>query len=484
MPTYPTDISQRYKFTAQLQPGPNGAQRELKDQLSITRSDLQQAQGLLAHIGSHVNEYVFSIMNASPGGATTNQPAQPSAPNPEKQAQASRQPQPQVRGGPRAGQPPAAPTTSQPPFGFGGQKSPTGEPTYFNKPTVTMQTLNPPPTNKKRRTGAPQTSSPSVQQGNGASPQTKVTSPDVRRQPAPATAPTPTQATATPEVGKPQVKQFMCPEPDCDTHLAGFSTEEARNAHVQEEHTKPNEDPFKFMRENITSTLALDGNGVPKVKFTGQEVGQASAPAMKTSLSRQGQTPSSKPDSAATPMSREASTRQQGSATGANKSEGTPRLADSKLAVVKQETEGAPQLGGMDVPWAGSTVDPQNLFAPYVASEPFGTGFLVDFTAYRSSTPNDTPESSKDSGASEPNSDISEGANIDIDLSFQPMDNGDLLFDMSSFSMEGLEGMEGMDPLDSDFMAPESLEFSELDDMQTDFSKPFQFDSSMYMMDA
>ncbi|KAK0627070.1 hypothetical protein B0T14DRAFT_126619 [Immersiella caudata] len=52
-----------------------------------------------------------------------------------------------------------------------GQKSPTGEPTYFNKPTVTMQTLNPPPANKKRRTGPAQTSSPSVQQSNGTSPQ-------------------------------------------------------------------------------------------------------------------------------------------------------------------------------------------------------------------------------------------------------------------------------------------------------------------------
>jgi hypothetical protein len=478
-------------FKLRCKLGANTTQnKDFKDQLNITRSELQQAQALIGHISGHVTEYILSIMNAPPGGATTNapaaqQPTQTSAPNTEKQAQASKQPQSQVRGGPRAGQPPAAPTTSQPPFGFGGQKSPTGEPTYFNKPTVTMQTLNPPPANKKRRTGAPQTSSPSVQQGNGASPQTKATSPDVRRQPAPVTAPTPTQATATPEVGKAQVKQFTCPEPDCDTHLAGFSTEEARNAHVQEEHTKPNEDPFKFLRDNITSTLALDGNGVPKV--AGQEVGQASAPAMKTSLSRQGQTPSSKPDSTATPMSREASTRQQGNAAGTNKSEGTPRLADSKLVVAKQETEGTLQLGGTDAPWAGSTVDPQNLFAPYVASEPFGTGFLADFTAYRSSTPNDTPESSKDSGASEPNSDISEGANIDIDLSFQPMDNGDLLFDMSSFSMEGLEGMEGMegmDSLDRGFTVPGSLEFSELDDMQTDFSKPFQFDSSMYMMDA
>lgn len=413
---------------------------------------------------------------APPAGVVSNQQPIQAAANLEKQAQAARQQQ--ARGGPRAGQAPAAPTTSQPPFAFGGQKSPTGEPTYFNKPTVTVQNLNPPPVNKKRRTGATQTSSPSVQQGAAASPQTKVPSPDVRRQPIPVPAPTPTQSAPTPEVGKVQVKLFACPEPDCDMHLTGFSTEESRNVHVQEEHVKPNEDPMKFMRENLAATLGLDGSGDPRVKPGGQEAGQPSAHAMNPSLSRQGQTPSNKPDLVATPMSRESSMRQQGAAAGMIKTEGTPRLADSKLHVSKQEIEGSLSLGGSDEQW-NSTIDPQNLFAFAGPQEPFGAGFLGDFTTYRASTPNDTPESSKDSGASEPNSDISEGANLDIDLSWQQLDDdGMVLFDMSSFTMDGL------DPLDKDFMGVDSAEFSELDDdMQTDFSRPFQFDSSLYSMD-
>jgi len=273
------------------------------------------------------------------------------------------------------------------------------------------------------------------------------------------------------------MKLFACPEPDCDMHRAGFPTEEACNAHVQEEHVKPNEDPMRFMQDNLLFSLALDSNKIANAKSGGQEAGQSSAPAMNVSLSKQGQTPSSKPDFAATPMSRDASMRRQGSAAGAIKSEGTPKFTDSKPPI-KQEVDAPLQHGLMEDPWANSTIDPQNLFAGFAPLDSVAGGMLADFSAYRSSTPNDTPESSKDSGASEPNSDISEGANIDIDLSWQQMDSGDVLYDMANFSMEGF------DPLDSDFMGAESLQLSSLDDMTNDFSKPFHFDSSLYSMDT
>ncbi|KAK0651154.1 hypothetical protein B0T16DRAFT_403239 [Cercophora newfieldiana] len=133
----------------------------------------------------------------------------------------------------------------------------------------------------------------------------------------------------------------------------------------------------------------------------------------------------------------------------------------------------------MEDPWANSTIDPHSLFASSSLLKPFGAGFLGVFTTYRSSTPNDTPESSKDSGASEPNSDISEGSNLDIDPGWQQLDDdGLVLFDMSGFTMDTFN------PLDEDFMGAKSFEFSSLDDIPNDSSKPFQFDSSLYFMDV
>lgn len=388
--------------------------------------------------------------------------------------------QPQNRPPARSGQPPAAPTTTQPPFALGNQKSPTGEPTYFGAPAVTHANLNPPPQPRKKPKPNPpsqlgQTSSPLVPPG--ASPQPKVSSPDLRRQPGPA-----------PETTKPQPNPFPCPDAGCEFHQSGFPTEEARNAHHQEEHVKPFEDPLRFFEESIGEWVNSHHTGSPQSRAREQETGQPSSQPMMATLSRTGQTPGGKNESAATPMSRDGSMRRQGSAAGSkapentatsgrmvgSKSEETPGPDNSKL-VGRLDAE-IPMGGPLGEPWANSTIDPQSLFSSFAPMETITGNLSSDFSGYGSSTPNDTPESSKDSGASEPNSDISETANMDIDLNWQPMDES-MLVDMSSINMETY------DPLSNDFMVAESFQFDGLDDVVTDFSKPFQFDTSLYSMD-
>ncbi|KAK3898102.1 hypothetical protein C8A05DRAFT_38325 [Staphylotrichum tortipilum] len=84
-------------------------------------------------------------------------------------------------------------------------------------------------------------------------------------------------------------------------------------------------------------------------------------------------------------------------------------------------------------------VDPQDLFQGYGRSLESVTGsFVPELGMNRSVTPNDTPESSKDSGMSEPNSDITEGTSLDIDLEWPSIDN-DLLWNTNSINMEGSE---------------------------------------------
>jgi hypothetical protein len=433
---------------------------QLKDSLSISKDQLDQ---FINMIDSMLRDVTITTKvnqeGAVPGAAARPpQPAPLSAANLEKQTQALKQAQ--NRTAAKTGQPPAAPTTSQPPFQFGVQTSPAGNPAYYGEQRITQENLQIPPARKKARTGAAQASPPmSQQQGAGSSsPQVKATSPIAVRKAEPA-----------------KTSMLMCPEPGCEMNSISFQTEEALNAHRQEEHIKPFENPYTFVQEQMAAALGLDAQGLPPK----QEISTPTAPPMSSSLSKQGQTPRIKPDPAAAQMSRGASMRRQGSAAGSKpgetvgtpgrngpiRNDRTPRLGDGRLPVAKQEVDA----------WANSTVDPQNLFANLGHSLDAVTGnILSDYGTYRSLTPNDTPESSKDSGASEPTSDIAEGVALDIDLAWQqPIDN-DLLWDLNNINME---------PFDSDMIGGDSLQFP-LEDMATDFSKPFQFDTSMFSMDV
>ncbi|CRK46109.1 hypothetical protein BN1723_006888 [Verticillium longisporum] len=145
---------------------------------------------------------------------------------------------------------------------------------------------------------------------------------------------------------------------------------------------------------------------------------------------------------------------------------------------------GAVPQATMD-PWA-NTVDPSTLFQKF-GSFDFGmNGAMTNMNVYRALTPNDTPESSKDSGPSEPNSEISENAGLDIDINWQSMD-ADLLMDIDKINMDGLETLQdgGMQFDASMFGESISIEqYPDWDDVHVDFDKPVQLDASLYGMDV
>ncbi|KAF5501690.1 hypothetical protein CGCS363_v006477 [Colletotrichum siamense] len=392
--------------------------------------------------------------NATPtqGG----QPAPLSAANLEKQTQALNKMH--SRSNSKSGGPPAAPTTSQPPFSFGAT-SPHGQPTYAQpKPKVSRDNLTLPP-RKKTKTDTP----PQPSQATPSPQISKSGSPELKRQPAP-------------EPKAPPKPMFLCPEADCEMATTGLPSEQARQAHIQEEHVKPLEDPMKFMQENLALSLGLDVNGQVKMEPQAQLMGQ--------NPSKQGQTPGSNP--AATPMSRDASMQRTGSKVGGKqdtkpviKMDGTPKLEN------KQPEMGGAPPAPMDA-WA-NTIDPASLFTNLGNFEMGAGGVISDMGVYRSLTPNDTPESSKDSGSSEPNSDISENANLDIDLNWQPVDV-DLLLDMNNINMDG--GLDSFPNGSGEFdalMLEEAMpveQFPNWDEVNPDFNKPFQFDNSLYSLDV
>jgi hypothetical protein len=465
--------------------------KPLKQVLSMGTKDLDQVDAHLRSMVSDVPRLAAVFWQGQPPGpipaaSTTGAKAQAgasqtplSAANLEKQTQALNKAQQQQRASSsKAGQPPAAPTTSQPPsLPFGGQKSPDGQPTYIGRPSVTQETLQLPPPRKKTKTG-PQTSAQLPVMD-------KATSSESKQKAEPATT----------AISAPAPLVFLCPHEDCEMRTRGFANEAALQAHEEEEHIKPNQDPAKFAKDSLASALGLDKNGKrPVSKTTTQQNAPPHAPTMRTNLSKQGQTPSNKPDAAATPMSRGVSMNRQGSALSkaSDGKAGAPRSVPAQQATPKSEAgmtdmvaESQPPAA-LDDAWASSTVDPQSLMNS-LGGINLASGLIGDNMLYRSLTPNDTPESSKDSGVSEPNSDISETANLDIGLSWQPFDN-DLLVDVNSFSFEGLEGIEGfegLEGLDADMglTGDASMAFTGWDDGTADSAKNLGLDTSLFSMD-
>ncbi|KAF6822276.1 hypothetical protein CMUS01_11149 [Colletotrichum musicola] len=383
----------------------------------------------------------------APGG----QPAPLSAANLEKQTQALNKMH--GRSNSKSGGPPAAPTTSQPPFSFGAT-SPHGQPAYIGKPKVNRENLTLPPRKKTKTDNTP----PQPSQATPSPQISKSGSPELKRQ-------------------EPPKPMFLCPEADCETSRSGFPSEQALHAHIQEDHVKPREDPVKFAQENLALALGLDTDG--QVKMEPQMMAQPMAP----NASKQGRTPAS--NAAATPMSRDVSMQRTGSKIGGKpqdnkvsvgKMEDTPKLED------KQPDIAAAVPAAMIDPWA-NTVDPASLFTKMGGFE-FGLdGTVSNMAVYRSLTPNDTPESSKDSGSSEPNSDISEGANLDIDMNWQPIDV-DLLLDMNNINMDVADATT--DSAEA-FMLEDDMQmeqFTNWDEVSVDFTKPYQFDNSLYSLDV
>jgi hypothetical protein len=216
---------------------------------------------------------------------------------------------------------------------------------------------------------------------------------------------------------------------------------------------------------------------------------------MAQNASKQGQTPVIKNESlstAATPMNRQVSMNRQASATDSKPDTQKANLAkdaSAKLQSVQKETKTVPQQEPATKAdaWANSNIDPHDLLQSFQPFETGAGGAISDLSVYRSITPNDTPESSKD-GVSEPNSDISEGAGLDINLdiiddnwqAFGPSDT-DHIYDMNGFNISG--GDEDVTMFGDE---PTSLVYQSWDDIidQAAFDKPFKFDTSYYSMNA
>ncbi|KAI0880826.1 uncharacterized protein GGS22DRAFT_80735 [Annulohypoxylon maeteangense] len=406
----------------------------------------------------------------------TGQPAPLNAANLEKQTQALNKVH--QRTGSKSGQPPAAPTTAQPPFPFGAQ-SPNGQPTYIGKATVTQADLHL-PARKKVKTGA--------QSGIASGGPSANSSPQVQKAPSPEMVKR--QASTEVKATAPKL-QFQCPEPSCEAHGIGFATDEARQNHIQEEHMKPYEDPYQFVKENLEAALGLDSNGKlkapPNASMTAPGTSQISA-SMVHDVSKQGLTPTSRAD--ATPMSREPSMKRQGSTAGSKatdlaktiagrintpKPESGTKAGDNTTGSSKLD-DGRPQAPPTDNAWTTMTVDPQELFRNLGVLESGGGGAISNMDVYRAITPNDTPESSKDSASSEPNSDVSEGVSLNLQLNmgldmWNPFGGGPNV-DIDSGDME-LSGT-----------GENSFQAFSWDDVQIDWNKEFQLDTSLYSMDT
>lgn len=138
------------------------------------------------------------------------------------------------------------------------------------------------------------------------------------------------------------------------------------------------------------------------------------------------------------------------------------------------------------VPWANATIDPHELLQSFQPFETGAGGAISDLNVYRSITPNDTPESSKD-GVSEPNSDISEGVGLDMtidvfDDSRMPfgLSEFDGLFDMNSFNVNSVDDLT---MFDDDQQMVNVQAWDDLMDISA-LDKPFSFDNSLYSMQA
>lgn len=422
----------------------------VRDKLTMTMTEVLQARQLIESIVKDLSAWNTG-RPAQIGGSSAdqeppqqNQPGPKQAPTPLNEANLAKQTQAlskmHQRSNSRGGQPPAAPTSAQPPFPFGAA-SPDGKPLWAAPTPLTQDNLQIPAARKRVKTNN-QTSSPVVSSQH-ASPQPKVLSPELKRQ-EPRAAPS-----------KPA---FVCTEPGCELAGSGFPTEDARKQHHQEVHVLPYQNPQQFLEQSVAAAFGLDEHGLSKTQL--------------------------RPE-AATPMSRETSTKGQSNAPGGPVTQAVSAddkmTAGSKPADKDTPGQGAtlPHQSQVAVdPLANTTIDPQSLMAPVLnLFDASAGGAISDMSLYRSTTPNeDTPDSSasKESGASEPNSDIPETANLEIDMNWANYDGSTLVNGMAAFDMD-LNSFGAM--------ADDDMHISE--DMLADMDKPFtSLDSSLYGLEA
>ncbi len=132
-----------------------------------------------------------------------------------------------------------------------------------------------------------------------------------------------------------------------------------------------------------------------------------------------------------------------------------------------------PQTAGGEL--IGTTIDPQELLSGVTGLEMGGDGAILDMNVYRAITPNDTPESIKDSASSEPNSDVSEGValNVTLDMGFGTWDPFALGQETTNMDFGSADNLPGL-----------PYPGFAWDEVHPDFDKPFVLDTSFFSLDA
>jgi hypothetical protein len=357
-----------------------------------------------------------------------------------------------LRGSSRNQQPPAAPTTAQPPFPLGGAKSPQGVPqAYGPKPSFNPDALKLP--NKKRKanqTGNDSTASTPVQPkttpGSSGSPQVAklASSPESKKQ----------QPNDSTRSAQEITHSHKCPNRECGFHVKGFVTPAELAKHKADMHgpeLPQIKDPLAFCLGAMADGLGLNKNGTRKTPgWTMNNANNGASPSgpLKSGVtpSRTDQTPKAKQEatpagSAATPLSRAPTqmpnTSGKQSASPASALLKTPQLGSSKIPTpgsttagkgptskpTKEDSEKPPpgqhaatfeqQSTPQPTPWAESGISPRSLLQCFEGLEKMqGFPSLINV---RSTTPAFTPSSKETTS-----SDISENDALNINISGGP----------------------------------------------------------------
>lgn len=352
--------------------------------------------------------------------------------------------------------PPAAPTSAHPP------------PFPVELPTSLTQDQLRLPRNKKQKQSA--TSTPVIGQqtpGSSTSQNIKAGSPEIKAQ-------------QPPQPKEAEKVSFFCSDISCDHHFTdGFEDEAALERHTQEEHVNPTRKPDQYALAELAVMLGLNSDGTAK-KETNTDPQQDAITGSHSASKAENIT-----GAAGETMDRQASINGVKASPANSKSSKTTKPDEAKEASQQPKNGKGPEsvkrvFTTEEHLWADAAVNPQDLLHNFQSSETGAGGAISDMNVYRSITPNDTPESSKDSGVSEPTSDISEGVDLSIGLDFdwQPFGAGDADDLLAlNINVNPDEDMGGMFNDDNSQYVP----WNDYMD-QSMFDKGFSFDTSMFSM--
>ncbi|KAI6246123.1 hypothetical protein HI914_05363 [Erysiphe necator] len=294
-----------------------------------------------------------------------------------------------------------------------GTTSPHGTPSYPDKKKVNME-LRIPARKKLKLANDPPTNSQN-------STVTSISSPNV------------SNVILTSDLGSKSTEltqpSFFCSELGCDQTI-GFEKESDLKQHMLDEHIRPNENPAKHAQDMFALALGLNNEGQNEdVECVSQNsISEITEVKMRPSNSQQENSQLHKAsliNSDATPVLQQVSANQSNQSNEISlkdiaKATETKEVPTSKEIATKESVQIAHQeTSKTQDSWASNYVHPIDLIQLVKPYENSVNGCMSDLNSFREATPDDTPESSKD-GISEPNSDISDGVGLDLQVDLYP----------------------------------------------------------------